>query len=692
MDDCTKRDTFFWLPAAEFLLSSLASHSCTATRRSSSAANDEHLEFGYKQDISGGNTCITTKKSASLFLFVFKPLQGFGTLFCLSLSPFKGLALYIIIGLSLLLLLFLLWKETSRKNKARLLWRLVATMFAIASLACMALPVSYCVKEKIDTNNQFAVLLTEGADGDSLNKFFSISNNAIPVLTTGENLKASKKYNAVYVADVCLLSQQYKDIHTFHVFGYGLQKEQLDSLKDAHLIFHPATLSAGITSIHWPQVIKTGQKLFIQGSFNNPSAYKAKMVLRSFNTTLDSVSIAFGKNEKFQLTTIPKQAGRAVYSIAVIINKDTVEKESAPIQVEKGASLKVLILASSPGFENRFLKNYLSQNGSEVVVRTAISKNKYDKEYLNTAQVNADRITAALLDKFDITIADATELAAISKAELAAIQTQVAQKSMGLIIKADSLVSNSPFYAGRFPLTFLAGNTKQQVVVNLSDSTGNLPALPIENLLFIRHRGSTQPLVSDKQNRIFVNNALYGTGKIIVTTLTNTYNWALSGNQNEYDKFWTTLLNKAAAKPATDEAWFISPSPARINEAVQLQVETNNAGVPKGLVAESDVYLKSNDDLPYQWTGTFYPAKEGWQPGIGLNGKAFYWYAYNKNDWKNIDALKKIKATEQYVAENLHASKKESKAAKPVEREIPKLLFFFLFLLSAGFLWFEDKI
>lgn len=596
---------------------------------------------------------------------------------------------YIVIGLSILLLFLLILKEITRKNKARILWRLLATVFAVSSLACIALPIFFNHTKTAAITDQ-AVILTEGFNSDSVNKFLSLNDKNFPVITVDKNVN-TEKYNAVYVADISSLPQQYSDINTFHVFGYGFEKDQLDNLKNVSLIFHPTDLSSGITSINWSQKIKTGEKLFIQGSFNNSSASTAKIVLRDFNSTLDSVYVPNGKNEKFQLATVPKHSGRAVYSIAVVAGKDTIEKESIPVQAEQGEPLKVLMLASSPDFDNKFLKNQLSQNGYKVVGRTAISKNKYLKEYLNTASIPLDRINSALLDHFDVTIADATELAAISTSELAAIQAQVAQKSMGLIIKADSAFSGYSFYSRKFQLNNILGDSGQKASFYLLDTTVKMPATTIENPVFIRNQTATQPIVFDKKNRIYVNSALYGSGKIILTALTNTYHWALSGNQTDYNKFWAELLNKAAPKPMAEESWSISPALPQINKPAQLQLQTNNAVIPQGQVNGAAVYLKANYDLPYQWTGTYYPVKYGWQTGIQLNGNVFYWYAYNHNDWKNLFALQKIKATKQYIFEISNNSKSVEKSFRTGERGLENIIFFLIFLLSCSFLWLEDK-
>ncbi|MDQ3683810.1 MAG: hypothetical protein M3352_12180, partial [Bacteroidota bacterium] len=405
---------------------------------------------------------------------------------------------YIVIGLSFLLLVFLLLKEIRRQNKGKLLLRIVASVVAIISLACIALPINYHKTKTIDSKNE-AILLTEGFSKDSLERFLNLRKKNIPVFTLDESLVSAKKYNASLATDPGIFSKN--DISALHVFGYGLEKQDLEGLKQT-IIFHPSKIKTGITLINWQTKVQSGEKLYVQGKFNNASSAK-KIILSGFGITLDSTIIPANKNQNFELTTIPKHTGRTIYSLLVVDGKDTIQKEPLPVQVQQGELLKILILASSPDFENKFLKNWLAQKGYEVAVRTAISKNKFDKEYVNTPVVNLNRITSSLLDKFDIIIADAAELASIGRQELATLQSYIIQKNKGLIVKTEGTSSRSSFYTNSFALT--TGNyNAQPITMNLIDSSLKLPPLLIENPLFIRNQNSTLPLVSDKQNRIFV--------------------------------------------------------------------------------------------------------------------------------------------------------------------------------------------
>ena len=72
---------------------------------------------------------------------------------------------YIVVCLSLLLLATLLWWEIKRSNKARLTGRIIATVLLVASLAAIALPVTYTSRGTAGSGE--GVLLTEGYDPDS---------------------------------------------------------------------------------------------------------------------------------------------------------------------------------------------------------------------------------------------------------------------------------------------------------------------------------------------------------------------------------------------------------------------------------------------------------------------------------------------------------------------------------------------
>ena len=300
----------------------------------------------------------------------------------------------IIIG-ACLLLLFLLWNEIVRENRSRVVWRVIASVVAVASLTGMAL----LMVDKRDTPGPVpgeVVLVTAGFHPDSLKNFFEREGKNIPVYATGQpELHQLQNILATLITDVSFFSGEHAP-GVVHVFGNGLTADELQLLNPVPISVHFPNLAPVIHSVHWTKKIHTGEYLIVQGMFDNHSPKEVKLFLRGLNTTVDSAVVPANSLHDFELQTVPKLTGRAVYALIAVSGKDTLENEPVPVEVEPVDKLNILMLASSPGFENKFLKTWLSQHGYAITTLTAISKNKYDRQFLNTPKATFGRISASL--------------------------------------------------------------------------------------------------------------------------------------------------------------------------------------------------------------------------------------------------------------------------------------------------------
>lgn len=543
--------------------------------------------------------------------------------------------------------------------------RLAASFIAVASLACIALPIT--IKQIASTANGEAILLTDGYAKDSITHFLSAENRSIPEYTFDE-------FSAL----------ENRNFSVVHVFGYGLSSKELQQLKGSPLDLHLSPAGSGITSVNWRQKLQTGEKLRIQGSFENTSPDTAQLVLNGFNTVLDSINIRPGTSQQFELNTIPRNTGKAVYSLTAVKADKVLEEEFIPVEIMQPDSLKVLMLAASPDFESRFLKNWLSQNAYEITARTTISKDKYDKAFINMPPGNVDRLTSSFLDKFDVLVTDASAFSFLSKDEQNAIQSKV-QDGLGLIVKADTVLPTS-FYTGLFSL-YTAPGKEQQISLQLTGSNKLVP-LPAEQPLYIRQQAGSQSLVIDSTLQLLASSTVYGQGKILVTTVNNTYSWMLSGNTGTYFNYWSNLLEKAAKKKSLAGNISISPAFPRIDHMTDVIAAMANTSSQLS-VGESVVYLKQNAYLPFEWEGSYWPAGTGWQT-VNTSDKITNVYIYDTGDWKYVAANEKMKATKQYVsAQNgTPAAQTESIAAKV---PMSKFYFWIGFIICCTFLWVERK-
>jgi hypothetical protein len=600
---------------------------------------------------------------------------------------------YIIVIACLAAIGFLIRKESIRVNKLQLPWRIVASVIAVAGLACLILPITIKITDTSAMLSRQVILLTEGYHPDSIKKFLANNKKEISLYTADPDLlKTAVAYKPSLVVDPAMLADSLKAYEPLHVFGYGLTTPELKKLDGRIVIFHPSSLPIGISSINWERKIKRGEPLLIQGSFNNTGSAYIKLLLNGLHTNLDSIIIPAGKQQPFQLSAVPKNTGRNIFSLIALSGNDTMETEKIPFEIDSVKPLKILILASSPDFENKYLKNWLFKNGYQIASRTTISRNKYRKDYLNNKEIPLYHITNSLLDKFDVLISDADELASISAQGLVAIRSGVEQGGLGLIIKADSFSAPGAFYARHFPLYHRKGNTIKQALFHWQASGKRLPALSDNNPALIKKQPGTQPLLYNETSGIYVSSTLYGSGKLLVTTLNNTYSWALAGYDSAYHSLWSSIIQKAAPKSYQKQNWYTKPFLPRLNEPVEITLQSETLVLPKVSFLGTNIYFEQNNQLSEEWKGSYWPAETGWQ-AIQEQGGSYYWlYIYNNTEWKTLYGFENYRQTKNYVNVNDPVrNKTEVNVKREVRKPVSKMYFFLAALISCGYLWWEKK-
>lgn len=584
---------------------------------------------------------------------------------------------YIVAGICILLAVFLVWQEYSRANKKWLWLRVAAVLITATMLACIALPISYQKNAGVDRGEEF-VLLTDGFNADSLKpnqKVFTMDaavKKAYP--------KAALLNNPDELTDTLKAAP-------VHIYGYGLNDWQLAQLDSSALVFHPSPLPSGVTHIGWNAKLKAGEVLDVQGSYNNASAQRVMLLLKGLNTVLDTVAVKPNSRSSFELSAKPKTSGRMIYSMQAVTDGDTVTLGNIPLQIDPVKPVRVLMLSASPGFETKFLKNWLGQNGYAVAVRSAISKDKYNSEFINTPLFSLDKLSLSTLNKFDVVIGDLSTLNALSGADAASLKQEVENNGLGIIVRADN-AGKTGWLQKDFPL--IGGGAEKELVSTLilNGQKSASAKLNIGNS-FIRYQNGTQPLVLGAQNKVLANSATFGPGKVVFTTLGNTYSWALGGNQQDYSALWSALISTAARRDTAIQQNIAIKSLPVVGEPVQLAF-TQSKFVQASINGES-IASEQNPAIPFEWSAPYWAGQPGWQ-SFTKNGKTEWWYAYDKGDWKALQAAEKIAATAQYATENKRAAIVTKQIHQKIRIEVPKIYFYILLLAAFTFLWVEKKL
>jgi hypothetical protein len=582
----------------------------------------------------------------------------------------------IVIVLCFLLAIYLLWQELSRANKKRLWLRISAVLVAAAMLACIILPISYQKNGEANQAEGFA-LLTPGFNPDSLK-----NTRNKKVFTIDDDVK--KAY-----PKAALLSGLEEVVDTLkanplHIYGSGLRGYQLTQLDSVAVVFNPAGTPSGVNHISWNSKLKVGEELRVQGSYNNQSAQKIKLLLNGLNTVVDTLTIKPNTKQGFELTTTPKTNGKAVYTLQAVADGDTTTLGSIPVQIDAVKPLRVLMLSASPDFETRFLKNWLSQQGYAVAARSAISKDKFSSEFINTPQFGLDRLSASTLNKFDVVMGDLSTLNNLSSAEGATLKREVENSGLGIIVQADSTGKTS-WLQKDFPLE--KPLLKEMISAIIIDGKHSTSAHLNNGTNYIRYQNGTQPMVTNPQNRTLVSSTIAGSGKVFFSTLGNTYSWVLGGNQQDYAALWSALISKAARKDSTRQNNLsISPLPVA-GEPAELQI----AGASAIIINGEQVAVRQNPAIPFERGANYWPEQSAWQ-SITQNGKTEWWYAYNKTEWEGVQAAGKMAATTKYAAENQPRHIVTKQIQQKLRIEVPKIYFYILMLAALTFLWIEKKL
>jgi hypothetical protein len=586
----------------------------------------------------------------------------------------------IVILICIALAAFGLYREYLRANRSYLALRILAILTAIITLAGIALPISY-PGSITATPGTHKILLTEGFIQDSLS---AEKKDSLYTLDRSIHQQYPK---ARLVADISQMFTDTDHIAPLAVFGYGLDKEELKQLAGKPAIFHPSPVPDGFIAASWTTQLKTGETFKAQVKYKNTQAKNYKLLLKGLNTTLDSVIIPKNTNSDITLKFTPKNTGRAVYTLLVIDGKDTLQQELLPVSIDAAKPLNIFILSASPDFESKFLKTWLSENGYSVASRSTITKGKFSQEYANMDKPDLTRLSGSLLAKFDVLIGDLSLLNNLSAPENSALQQEVLQKGMGVIIRADSAGKTSWLQRG-FPLTYLPGKQATPAMLNIQGK-GKTAKLNLDPV-YISGQNNTQTLVTDEHDHLIASAALAGAGKLVFTTITNTYNWLLKGNKDDYYTLWSLLINKAARKTSVTESWLAASSDPVANKSVNVILESTapSDGIK---INQAGVAPAQDPAVPFQQVITYWPTTDGWQRAEKNNSPPYYWYTWPKNAWQSLIATNKLNATMQYAREHQTNQYVTKQIRQKSWIAVPKIYFFILFLIATTFLWAESK-
>ncbi|MEJ8804412.1 hypothetical protein [Pontibacter sp. H249] len=583
--------------------------------------------------------------------------------------------------------LLLLWLAWRRPNRQRLALRLVASVVAGISLVLLVFPP---VTEQA-INPSAAILLTEGYNQDTLEAILK-KQDAKPIVYT---LHADAD-EAIPLTNLYTLRQQQPGLQTVHLLGYGLEEQELKALTDVQLVPHLSEMPAGVNTVQWPEAVKLGEAVTIAGKYKSEG--QAKLYLQAAGQLRDSVEIKPDSSYTFSLRNTPKLTGRFVYTLLAKTGANTDTLGQVPVQVAEQQQLSILLLASAPSFEFKFLKNHLGEQQHKIAYRTTVSKNINQSEWVNMIKTDLSRISPKLLQNFDVVITEPQALQSMSASERAALQRAVTEDGLGVLTVATEPANNrSASFFTNFQSKRISQQDTRSTRANWSGSEVSINASPYT----LVNTTAVNSLISEQGNNLLAGAKKAGWGKVAMSYIPQTFPWQLEGKDDVYASYWATILSAIAREQVKEKFWQLEkPQVPHPDKPVILSYTDHTllAGVaaPTSTVTSLtdsvsiSLPLEQNIHQPSTYNGTFWPRNSGWHKVETANSEPYFFYVQEQSDWEFQSIAERKAATEAFAAQQNTTADEVTVAYR--EEPVSLIWFFVLFVLSSGFLWLEEKL
>lgn len=563
---------------------------------------------------------------------------------------------------AIVLLTALLWLEWKRPAKF-LYARLFTTTLLVIALAGVLLQPH--IRKEITTDG--LVVLTpnyDQAQADSLRK----SDHALRFVQTPDAKPFSN-------APTLTLHQLQREKNIRWVLGDGLQEYFIEEYNPSYRYLKSKT-PFGIIEWNQPEIFRVNRKEMISGKIN--SNKPAKLILSGPGGVEDSITVSGKGIQSFQFSIAPKQEGKFVYTIRVK-DENTTEDYPVPVEVKAVEPLRILMLQRFPTAEMRYLKNFLITQGHRLAVRTQLSKNNFNYEYSGINALKTDRLTGALLQSFDVVITPSETLVELSGTELSTLTTAV-ENGLGLI----KLIDGSDKKNRSSLALSIQENAKDTVRLNLNGSTEVLSVAP-----WIVKESVEK--ITDENGRTLSGFVEKGIGKSGFQFLQETYQLILKGKEDHYAQLWSPLLEHVArTKNQLHKINIKNSFPIYPDEPIEIDVISAENKTPRLTFNQVAIPLREDVVVDDYRHGKVWADTSGWQSlAIEADSISKNFYVAPVGSWTSLRTIH-LRETNERTSSN--SSAPTNYQTNREEQPVPLILFYILFLLSAGFLWLAPKL
>ena len=552
------------------------------------------------------------------------------------------------------------YKEWVTRKQGNFSINIIVALLTIAALVILVLEPT----REVEINDHQGILLSEGFNVQQRDSLLSL-NKGLKVL----------KYNPKKS-----IRNQLDSLTTVYVLGEGIKPFDFSRFNNIAVEYFPAKIPLGITQLTYTKKISLGEKVEVIGSYNQPVNGSFLVFEDSRGNGLDSIQFVESSFTDFTLSGSPKASGNYVYQLSekdsagIVINSNPL-----PIEIKQKQPLRVLILNNFPTFETKYLKNFLSEEGHEVVVRSQLTKGKFKFEYFNTTSLPVYQFTDEILKQFDLVIVDADTYFSFGSTIKNRFEKNIRENGLGVFIQPSDFIFNRSASWSYF--RFNRDDIKEVQILNSTIALEKYPYEFDEEFL-------VSPIIVGDGKTIAAYKQM-ALGRVATTTLLGSYQMLLNGSDQTYKSIWTNILDEIAKPKIVPVEWNANTKIPKVDEPFDFSLYINLQEF--AVIDEDSVRTPMLQKLMVSthFTGTIYPKKTGWQH-LSIDGDStsqFSFFVYDSVDWKALSSTQNIVLNQKKFKTDVNKNKTVIS-----NRPVSPLLFYILFLLGVGWLWLSPKV
>jgi hypothetical protein len=451
------------------------------------------------------------------------------------------------------------------------------------------------------------------------------------------------------------------NLSSIKLIGEGLPASQRAAIEEP-VEFYPIVKQAGITAIRSDELPVANRSFGLDLSVR--SADSLTLTASTDFGLVDSAQVASGESShRFELK-IPVDGYHLIDLIGCREN-DTIFHEQYPLQIRPEREPKFLLLGSSPTFEQRYLLNFLQQEGISVDVRQQLSPDLFRTQFINSSTRPLDRISSKLIDEYQVLLIDPQAYVSLSSTLQSTIDRRLKSGQMGLVLLEADENTNL---------------TKYGLKISRASEKSLNPDFPDQRFtVYEAASGAPQSSIRLDEQELAVS-IKTGIGSISLPLVDDSYRLVLQGDSTTYRRYWSTVLDAVVGYQYEDD--FLYTSTLNFENS---RMDVLTYGKPNTSALPDQVLLTENTYRPGFFKMSLWPDTAGWMNIPGKTGKV---YVQPENSWKAMRADK----TAMETIEWLRLRSPDTSRSKQIDRKIPAWIFFLIFLLSAGGLWLDEKI